>query len=146
MSTIGGGLAKAGGALAAGAGKIGGAIAAADPVTKGALISTGGQMLAGAMQPEPESAYDQQRGQVQAMQDMNNVGSDADLYGGATQAQALQPQGMFADAGPQSFQAPQSGYMAVGQQPSGAMTSQTQSRAGGGLIGRYNPNTRRWEQ
>lgn len=118
-TAAGGGLL---GTLGAGAKALGSAVAGADPMVKLGMIQAGSQAVAGAMTPEPETAADQLQAQQNVIQN-NPVGvRDFSIAGQPQQAQA----GLV-----------QQQYTPV---------VQTAQRPNAGLLGRYNPQTRKWEQ
>jgi len=133
----GGFLAGIGSSIAGGASSVGSAIGGANPLVQAAMLQTGGQMLAGAMAPEPERQVDVLREQqrIASQRGMPSLG------------------GGYLGASPP---------MPAGSQPSGAVTTpqpspeplrfaSTYSDSGTEMpmpndtVGRFNPRTFRWE-
>lgn len=105
------------------------------PLTQAAMVQTGGQMLAGAMSPEPESQIDIMREQRR----LNDSREIANAGGGFfTQPAGTQPSG--ATTTPVAL-APQA--MPLGQNYA---EMPVQMAPTSDVFGRYNPQTGEWEQ
>ena len=124
--------AAAGGGLLSG---VGSAIAGASPLVKLGLIQAGTQFAAGAMQPEEQT-------QAEMLQDQMNVyhSQPSSVINFGTSGQQLQPAqaGLVSQAGMNSE--PVSQYKPQATAASPGLVSQSST------LGRYNPETRKWEQ
>ena len=116
------------GTLGAGAAKVGAAVSNASPMVKLGLINAGSQFVAGAMAPEEQTAAEQ-------TQDMLNV----------YHSQPRESRTYSTSVGQDQTQAgyvPQAGMVS---QPTSQYTPTAGTAAQTGLLGRYNPETRKWE-